>query len=149
MTACRTASPEETLELGRKLGSSLRGGETLVLRGSLGAGKTQLTKGIALGLDIRTLVTSPTFTIQNVYDGRLRLYHFDMYRICDPLELEEIGYYDAVDDPAGVCVIEWAENIPGELPGKILLVEIRGRDRVREITVREADARTVDWSSPL
>lgn len=141
-----THSPEQTEEVGRALAEKLNGGETLVLRGNLGSGKTRLTKGIAKGLGVSELVTSPTFTIQNVYTGRLKLYHFDMYRICDPLELEEIGYYEAIDDPNGVCVIEWAENIPSELPRCILLAELSGEGEDRKIFVSEADSREVDWS---
>lgn len=141
-----THSPEQTEEVGRTLAEDLKGGETLVLRGNLGAGKTRLTKGIAKGLGVSELVTSPTFTIQNVYAGRLKLYHFDMYRIRDPLELEEIGYYEAIDDPGGVCVIEWAENIPGELPRRILLAELSGSGEERRIAVSEADSREVDWN---
>lgn len=143
-----THSPEQTEEVGKTLAETLKGGETLVLRGNLGAGKTRLTKGIARGLGVTELVTSPTFTIQNVYIGRLKLYHFDMYRICDPLELEEIGYYEAIGDPSGVCVIEWAENIPDELPRSILLAEISGSGEDRRIEVSEADSRSVDWLLP-
>ena len=89
-----TSSREETIALGRTLGSLLREDDVLVLTGDLGAGKTQLTKGIARGMGILGDVTSPTFTIEMVYEGeRMPLYHFDLYRLVDAGELEDIGLY--------------------------------------------------------
>jgi len=107
-----TSSPEETFELGRAIATGLTGPAILLLSGDLGAGKTVLAKGIAAGLDIDPAdVTSPSFTIINVHQGRLRLYHVDLYRLggsaCADLGLEEI-----FDDPNGVVVIEWAERLP-------------------------------------
>ena len=95
-----SVSTEGTIELGRLLGTLLADGDVLVLTGDLGAGKTQLTKGIACGLGVGGDVTSPTFTIEMVYDdGRVPLYHFDLYRLQDPSELEELRQRDLVFEP--------------------------------------------------
>lgn len=99
-------SPEQTIQIAKKLAKSLKGGEIILLNGDLGAGKTTFAKGIALGLDIFDTVTSPTFTIMNSYSGRLDLYHYDMYRIDNPEELLELGVEDNLY-LGGVSVIEW------------------------------------------
>lgn len=99
-------SPEQTIQIAKKLAKSLKGGEIILLNGDLGAGKTTFAKGIALGLDIADTVTSPTFTIMNSYSGRLDLYHYDMYRIDNPEELLELGVEDNLY-LGGVSVIEW------------------------------------------
>lgn len=104
-----TQTTEETIALGERLGALMQPGDVLVLTGDLGAGKTQLTKGIAAGMDIADDVTSPTFNILMVYDGALPLYHFDLYRLDDPDQLEDIGFYDVLEGD-GVCVIEWGEQ---------------------------------------
>ncbi len=106
-----THSPDETFELGRKIGEALTGGAIFLLRGDLGAGKTLFAKGMAEGLDIAAEdVTSPSFTLINIHEGRLRLYHIDLYRLdegaCEGLGLEEI-----FEDPRAVVVIEWAERL--------------------------------------
>ena len=110
-----TRSQPQTVAVGRALGECLAEGDVLVLTGDLGAGKTQLTKGMAAGLGITEDVTSPTFTIEMVYEGgRLPLYHFDLYRLDDPDQLEDIGLYDVLGVD-GVCVIEWGEQFADEL----------------------------------
>ncbi|WP_321971295.1 tRNA (adenosine(37)-N6)-threonylcarbamoyltransferase complex ATPase subunit type 1 TsaE [Paratractidigestivibacter sp.] len=110
-----TRSQAETIAVGEKLGRELAAGDVLVLTGDLGAGKTQLTKGIAAALGCEGDVTSPTFTIEMVYEGgRLPLYHFDLYRLDDPAQLEDIGLYDVLGAD-GVCVIEWGEQFADEL----------------------------------
>ena len=102
-----TTSQEETIALGERLGALLRVGDVLVLTGDLGAGKTQLTKGIAAGMGVEDDVTSPTFNILMVYEGaEMPLYHFDLYRLDDPDQLEDIGLYEMLDGD-GACVIEW------------------------------------------
>ena len=103
------------IAVGEQLGRELAAGDVLVLTGDLGAGKTQLTKGIAAALGCEGDVTSPTFTIEMVYEGgRLPLYHFDLYRLDDPNQLEDIGLYDVLGAD-GVCVIEWGEQFADEL----------------------------------
>lgn len=104
-----------TINLGKIFGSQLSAGDVVVLTGDLGAGKTQLTKGIAQGLDITDDVTSPTFTIEMVYEGpRMPLYHFDLYRLNDPEQLEDTGLYDVLDSD-GPCIIEWGEQFSDEI----------------------------------
>ena len=110
-----THSQAETIAVGEALGAELEAGDVLVLTGDLGAGKTQLTKGIAAALGCEGDVTSPTFTIEMVYEGgRLPLYHFDLYRLDDAEQLEDIGLYDVLGGD-GACVIEWGEQFADEL----------------------------------
>ena len=110
-----TNSQAETIAVGEALGAELEAGDVLVLTGDLGAGKTQLTKGIAAALGCEGDVTSPTFTIEMVYEGgRLPLYHFDLYRLDGPEQLEDIGLFDVLGGD-GVCVIEWGEQFADEL----------------------------------
>jgi tRNA threonylcarbamoyladenosine biosynthesis protein TsaE len=110
-----TTSQEETIALGERLGALLQMGDVLVLTGDLGAGKTQLTKGIAAGMGVEDDVTSPTFNILMVYGGAdMPLYHFDLYRLDDPDQLEDIGLYEMLDGD-GACVIEWGEQFSDEI----------------------------------
>ena len=101
-----TRSPEETFELGKKIGEAAKPGQVYTLNGDLGVGKTVFTQGVAAGLGITEPVSSPTFTIVQVYEeGRLPFYHFDVYRIGDIEEMEEIGYDDYFFGE-GICLIE-------------------------------------------
>ena len=119
-----TRSPEETFALGEKLGREAKPGQIYTLNGDLGTGKTVFTQGFAAGLGITEPVSSPTFTIVQVYDeGRLPFYHFDVYRIGDVEEMDEIGYEDCFYGE-GVCLIEWAELIEEILPEKVIVVTI-------------------------
>ena len=111
-----TRSAQERFALGERIGREAKPGEIYTLTGDLGVGKTVLTQGVASGLGIVGTVNSPTFTILQVYEnGRLPFYHFDVYRIGDEEEMEEIGYEDCFFG-GGVCLIEWAERISGILP---------------------------------
>lgn len=119
-----TRSPEETYELGRKIGLQARAGQVYTLTGDLGVGKTVFTQGVAAGLGITEPVSSPTFTIVQVYEeGRLPFYHFDVYRIGDIEEMEEIGYDDYFFGK-GICLIEWAELIEEILPNDRISITI-------------------------
>ena len=119
-----TNSPEETFALGQKLGEQAKAGQIYTLHGDLGVGKTVFTQGIARGLGITEAVSSPTFTIVQVYEeGRLPFYHFDVYRIGDIEEMEEIGYDDYFFGN-GVCMIEWAELIEELIPENSIHVTI-------------------------
>ena len=110
-----TGSREETIALGEKIGRVLEAGDVLVLTGDLGAGKTQITKGIAAGMGVVGDVTSPTFTIEMVYEGaEMPLYHFDLYRLDDPDQLEDTGIFDVLGAD-GVCSIEWGEQFAEEI----------------------------------
>lgn len=108
-------SAEETYALGKKLGEEAKPGMIYRMTGDLGVGKTVFTKGFAVGLGVTDTVNSPTFTIVQEYKGRLPFYHFDVYRIEEPEEMEEIGYEDYFFGE-GVCMIEWAELIEELLP---------------------------------
>ena len=136
-----TYSAEETAALGEKLGQKAQPGEVYTLLGDLGVGKTVLTQGIAKGLQIKEPVSSPTFTIVQIYeDGRLPFYHFDVYRIADIEEMDEIGYEDYFYGD-GVCLIEWASMISELIPETAIQVTIKkdlehGFD-YRTITVEE------------
>lgn len=111
-----TYSEKETFQIGMQLGEQAKSGAVFCLSGDLGVGKTVFTKGFAKGLGIHTPVSSPTFTIVQEYEeGRLPFYHFDVYRIEDPEEMEEIGYEDYFYGK-GVCMIEWACLIEELLP---------------------------------
>ena len=119
-----TRSPEETYELGRKIGLQARTGQVYTLTGDLGVGKTVFTQGVAAGLGITEPVSSPTFTIVQIYEeGRLPFYHFDVYRIGDIEEMEEIGYDDYFFGK-GICLIEWAELIEEILPDDRISITI-------------------------
>jgi tRNA threonylcarbamoyladenosine biosynthesis protein TsaE len=109
-------SVAETIETGKKLAQQFRGGDVIALHGDLGAGKTCLVKGIALGLGVTHDITSPTFTLINEYPtGRLPLFHIDLYRLDTPQDAINIGIEDYLNT-TGVTVIEWAEKIPSLLP---------------------------------
>lgn len=119
-----TFSAEETFALAEKIGEKARRGQIYSLSGDLGAGKTVFAKGFAAGLGITEPVSSPTFTIVQEYDGgRLPLYHFDVYRIGDPEEMEEIGYEDYFFGD-GVCLVEWAELIGELIPESAVRIRI-------------------------
>ena len=119
-----TWKPQETFELGRRMGERAQAGQIICLEGDLGVGKTVFTQGFAEGLGIREPVNSPTFTILQQYEeGRLPLYHFDVYRIGDVEEMEEIGYEDCFYGEGG-CLIEWPSRILEILPDRITWVEI-------------------------
>lgn len=120
----RTNSPAETRALGCHLAAQLRPGDVLLLLGDLGAGKSELTRGIARGLGVSSPVASPSFTILNVYDeGRIPLYHFDWYRLNSAEELYEMGMDEYLGGD-GVAVVEWPSRCPEAVPEKHLEVRI-------------------------
>ena len=124
MKLYETNNEAETFSLGKKLGEEAKAGQVFTLIGDLGVGKTVFTKGLAKGLGITEPVNSPTFTILQIYEeGRLPFYHFDVYRISDVEEMEEIGYEDYFYG-SGICLIEWANLIEEILPDKILQITI-------------------------
>ncbi len=125
MITLKTKSPAETKALGEKIGRRLQGGEVIALIGELGAGKTCLTQGFALGLGIssREYVNSPSFTLVNEYRGRIPLYHFDLFRLKDAGEVEELGYEEYFYGD-GVTIIEWAGKAESLLPEEYLRVEL-------------------------
>ena len=136
-----THDPEETFEVGRTIGMNAKPGQIYTLTGDLGVGKTVFTQGVAAGLGITEPVNSPTFTIVQVYEeGRLPFYHFDVYRIGDIEEMDEIGYEDYFYGD-GLTMIEWANLIEEILPKKRKEITIekdleKGFD-YRKITIKE------------
>lgn len=141
ITTIETYSAKETAELGRRMGLEAKPGDVYTLVGDLGVGKTVFTQGIALGLGITEAISSPTFTIVQVYeDGRMPFYHFDVYRIGDIEEMDEIGYEDYFYGE-GLTMIEWANLIEEILPEKRKEITIekdleKGFD-YRRITIKE------------
>jgi tRNA threonylcarbamoyladenosine biosynthesis protein TsaE len=142
MITYESLSADETFDLGEKLGETLKNGDIVALYGELGAGKTVFAKGIASGLGVNEEITSPTFTLLKEYEGRLRLCHFDLYRIEDEEALENIGFYEYLGGES-VCVIEWADK--ASMPCCIM-VTLRGSGSdPRTITIErpgECDADT-------
>jgi tRNA threonylcarbamoyladenosine biosynthesis protein TsaE len=119
-----TSSRSQTEEVGRVLGTMLEAGDMVCLYGDLGAGKTHFSYGVAQGLLVQDrYITSPTFTFVNEYQGRIPLYHIDLYRLKDPSELESIGFEEYIDSD-GATVIEWADRAEEELPDEKLNVYI-------------------------
>mgnify|MGYP003301480143 FL=1 len=143
LTIIESFSAEDTLELGRQMGRNALPGDVYTLIGDLGVGKTVFTQGIAEGLEITEAICSPTFTIVQVYEeGRMPFYHFDVYRIGDIEEMDEIGYEDYFYGE-GLCMIEWANLIPEILPSKRKEIMIekdleKGFD-YRKITIKEVE----------
>ena len=116
-------SVERTRAIGRDLGRAAVPGTVLALVGELGAGKTQLAKGVAEGLGVTTVVNSPTFVLMNEHVGRLRLYHIDVYRLADPEEAAAAGLLDE-REASGVTVVEWADRLEGWLPADRLEIRL-------------------------
>lgn len=121
----RTVSrgPEETRALGQRLGAALRGPAVVALRGGLGVGKTAFVGGLALGLGVEDRVTSPTFALVHEYAGRLPLFHFDLYRLGGPDDLEALGW-DDYRDRGGVCAVEWSERAGDFWPPDTIFVTL-------------------------
>ena len=122
-----TNSEAETERVGTSLAAVLRPGDVVAMAGDLGAGKTVFIRGLARGLGVTGRVTSPTYTIVNEYEGRLPLFHFDMYRLDGPEELYDIGWDDYLKR-GGVCAVEWSERAEGLLPENAVRVRVTAED---------------------
>ena len=130
-----THSPMETEQLGQKLGQTLPAGTVIAYRGDLGAGKTAFTRGLARGLGITDPVTSPTYTIVNEYlNGRLPLFHFDMYRLRSADDLFDIGWDDYLER-GGICAVEWSENVTEAMEDAITVTIQKIGEESRKITL--------------
>ncbi len=131
-----TNSPEETIELAKKVGRMLKGGEIIAYKGGLGVGKTTFTRGLAIGMGLLDEVISPTFTLVNEYRGNnLNLYHFDMYRIVNSNEIEVTGFYDYISKN-NVLAVEWSENIADVFDENTIFITLnRVSDNERKIEI--------------
>lgn len=128
MSSHVSRSAAETIALGKKLAGSFKGDEVVFLIGELGAGKTVMAKGIAAGLGLKNIhqVCSPTFTLMNVYDARVPIYHFDLYRLAGAAEITELGFEDYIGE--GVVIVEWAEKMNFSIPAIIIMIRVENDD---------------------
>lgn len=137
MLVFKTSSPDETYDFGQTVAKVLKLGDVLCLSGNLGAGKTLLSQGIAAGLQVADAVSSPTFTVLNVYEGmaaggqELSIYHFDLYRLEHPAELADIGF-DHYVEAGGLAIVEWPEKFTEFLPEEHLWLTLKPGDDVSE-----------------
>ena len=122
-----TKTSEETIELGFKIGKKLKKGNIIAMQGTLAAGKTTITKGIAKALEITDTITSPTFCLISEYYGKMPLYHMDVYRLEGSEDFENLGTEDMLYGD-GVCIIEWSEKIMESLPKETIIINIQPQD---------------------
>lgn len=135
MITFTTKTPEETIELGKKIGRLLKKGDIIAMQGTLAAGKTTITKGIAESLEIKDTITSPTFCLISEYEGKMPLYHMDVYRLDGAEDFAGLGTEDMLYGE-GVSIIEWSEKIMSELPKKTIILKIEPKeDGSREISL--------------
>ncbi|MBS7241777.1 tRNA (adenosine(37)-N6)-threonylcarbamoyltransferase complex ATPase subunit type 1 TsaE [Treponema sp.] len=132
-----TSTSEETIDLGRKIGSLLKAGDVIAMTGTLAAGKTTITKGIAESLGVSDNITSPTFCLISEYDGsKMPLYHMDVYRLEGAEDFVNLGVEDMLYGN-GVCIIEWSEKVQSELPKKTIFMKITpSEDGTRTIEIK-------------
>ncbi len=139
---CISNSPTETFEIGFRFGESLKGGEIILLHGELGAGKTLFTKGVVEALDFDSEeVTSPSFTLVNIYEGRLKIYHIDLYRLNEGAAGYAVDLDELLTDERAVIIIEWAERLANfPLPPSVFHVSISGDgDDARTIKIEKQE----------
>lgn len=135
MITFNTKTAEETIELGRKIGSLLKKGDIIAMQGTLAAGKTTITKGIAESLGVKDNITSPTFCLISEYEGKMPLYHMDVYRLDGAEDFAGLGTEDMLYGN-GVSIIEWSEKIMSELPKKTIILKLEPQaDGSRNITI--------------
>ncbi|WIW71505.1 tRNA (adenosine(37)-N6)-threonylcarbamoyltransferase complex ATPase subunit type 1 TsaE [Anaerosinus gibii] len=132
MIKIKTNSPEETFAFAKGLADLLKNGVVLCLKGDLGAGKTLFVQGLAKGFQVEEEVTSPTFSLMNVYHGRRAIYHFDLYRLESAEELYDIGFYEYTTLEDSIVIIEWPDKFPEELPEEYLWLEITRTENIDE-----------------
>lgn len=135
MITLTTHTAEETIELGRKIGSLLKKGDIIAMQGTLAAGKTTITKGIAEALGVKDNITSPTFCLISEYEGKMPLYHMDVYRLDGAEDFADLGTEDMLYGE-GVSIIEWSEKVMSELPKKTIILKLEPHeDGSRTITI--------------
>lgn len=132
----KSESAEETINIGKKIGSMLRGGEIIAMQGTLAAGKTTITKGIAESLGVKDNITSPTFCLISEYEGKIPLYHMDVYRLEGGEDFLNLGVEDFMYSN-GVSIIEWSEKVMSELPKKTIILRLEPVENstIRNITI--------------
>ena len=131
-----TKTAEETIQLGKKIGKMLKPGTVIAMEGTLAAGKTTITKGIAKALGITETITSPTFTLISEYEGNMPLYHMDVYRLDSAEDFLNLGVEDMIYDGNGVAIIEWSEKIRSELPKSTITIRLEtAENNGRKITI--------------
>lgn len=128
----KSASPEQTALLAKKLADIIQPGTVICLNGDLGAGKTLFVQNLAKALGVQGDITSPTFNLMNIYEGKISIFHFDLYRLEQEYELEEIGFYDYVEEPEGLVLIEWAEKFMDCLPENYISLEIQRTEQEQQ-----------------
>ena len=134
-----TKTSEETIKLGELIGTLLKPGDVIAMTGTLAAGKTTITKGIAKSLNITDEITSPTFCLISEYEGRIPLYHMDVYRLEGSEDFINLGVEEMLYGN-GVCIIEWSEKVKSELPKKSILMKITPKENeMREIEISNWD----------
>ncbi|MCR5494044.1 MAG: tRNA (adenosine(37)-N6)-threonylcarbamoyltransferase complex ATPase subunit type 1 TsaE [Treponema sp.] len=135
MKTFTTHTAEETIELGKKIGNLLKKGDVIAMQGTLAAGKTTITKGIAEALEVKDTITSPTFCLISEYEGKMPLYHMDVYRLEGGEDFVNLGTDDMIYGE-GVSIIEWSEKIMDELPKKTIILKLEPQeDGSRIITI--------------
>lgn len=127
MLTFTTKTPDETIDLGRKIGRLLKKGDILAMQGTLAAGKTTITKGIAESLGVTDTITSPTFCLISEYEGKMPLYHMDVYRLEGTDDFENLGTDDMLYGE-GISIIEWSEKIMDALPKKTIILKLEPQD---------------------
>lgn len=132
----QSASPEKTAMLATKIADIIKPGTVICLNGDLGAGKTLFVQSLARALGVEGDVTSPTFNLINIYEGKMKIFHFDLYRLEQEYELEEIGFYDYVEEPDGLVLIEWAEKFIDCLPDNYISLEIQRTEQEDQRIIR-------------
>lgn len=138
---CET--PDQTFQFGELVGHQARPGEIWRLSGTLGAGKTQFVKGFAKGMKFEGPVTSPTFTLQHIYEGRLNLYHFDWYRLIAEKEVEELGWFEWIGR-GGVTVVEWGDKFPELFPATVIKLNFEmASEENRRLTVEASQPESI------
>lgn len=133
MLVFQATSPDDTFNFGKRLAPLLEDGDVICLSGDLGAGKTLLAQGIVAGLGIDEMVTSPTFTVLQVYQGTIPVYHYDLYRLNRPEELLDIGFEDYIGS-GSITLIEWPDKFPSYMPDSLWITLTAQAGNAREIT---------------
>ena len=132
----KSISPEKTAMLATRIANIIKPSTVICLNGDLGAGKTLFVQSLAHALGVQGDVTSPTFNLMNIYEGKMKIFHFDLYRLEQEYELEEIGFYDYVEEPDGLVLIEWAEKFVDCLPDNYISLEIQRSEQEDQRIIR-------------